>query len=431
MTEVRIASEPHVVHVPGDKSITHRALIFAALADGRSRVRNALIAGDTRSTAVCLRGLGVDVPALNHDCIDVVGAGLYGLRAPVDPLDCGNSGTSARLLLGALAGCPFRTVLTGDASLCSRPMRRVTGPLAEAGATFEELQGQGRLPIAVHGGNLGTIVHHAPRASAQVKSALLLAGLTGGTSVHVSEPHRSRDHSERMLAAMDAPVAVSERAGRAHVTLDLTRRLNALDITVPGDFSSAAFFIAYAILANRSVRTVGVGVNPTRTGFLDALLAMGAHVGIEMERLEGGEPVADVIARPSALRATNVTAAAVVRLIDEVPVLAVLAARAEGESRITGAAELRVKESDRLRALATNLRAIGVDAEELGDGLVVQGTDAPLAGRVQCQGDHRIAMAFGILAALPGNRIEIDEPDAPTVSFPAFWHELRACSGSS
>jgi len=429
MTEVRIASEPYVVHVPGDKSITHRALILAALADGRSRVRNALIAGDTASTASCLRALGVRIPALHKDGIEIDGAGLHGLRAPPAVLDCGNSGTSARLLLGTLAGCPFQTVLTGDASLRGRPMRRVTAPLAAAGATFEERAAADRLPIAVHGGNLGTIIHLAPRASAQVKSALLLAGLTGGARVHVSEPHRSRDHTERMLAAMGARIVTGEEAGRAHVTLDVTRRLDTLDIRVPGDFSSAAFFLAWAVLANRSVRVADVGVNPTRTGFINALLAMGARLGVVSDRLEGGEPVADIVAHPSALRATRIAESDVVRLIDEVPVLAVLAARAEGESRITGAAELRVKESDRLHALATNLRAIGVNAEEQADGLVVQGTDAPLTGRVACHGDHRIAMAFGILAALPGNRIEIDEPETAAVSFPAFWHELRACAG--
>jgi 3-phosphoshikimate 1-carboxyvinyltransferase len=360
------------------------------------------------------------------DDIEIEGVGLNGLVPATRPLDCGNSGTSARLLLGVLAGCAFRSVLTGDASLRARPMRRVTEPLAAAGAVCAELDAPDRLPIAVQGGMLRPIVHHAPRASAQVKSALLLAGLTGGTSVWVSEPQRSRDHTERMLAALGAHLATGEADGRAWVKLDATRRLDALDFTVPGDFSSAAFFLAWSLLTRRAVRISGVGINPTRTGLLDVLQRMQAGILLEGERMHGGEPVADLVCRPAVLVATDVAGAEVVRLIDEVPALAVVAARAAGETRISGAAELRVKESDRIAALAGNLRALGVAAEELADGLVIRGTDAPLRGNVQCQGDHRIAMAFGVLAAQPGNDIRIDDPAVAAISFPSFWDQLHA-----
>jgi 3-phosphoshikimate 1-carboxyvinyltransferase len=408
------------VRVPGDKSITHRALILGALATGRTRIRGALVSLDTKSTAECLRRLGIDVPELNTDGFTVPGAGLRGLREPRVRLDCGNSGTTARLLLGALAGCPFASVLTVDGSLRSRPMRRVTQPLVAAGAQFEEMGEPDRLPIGMHGGMLRTIEYDSPRASAQVKSALLLAAVTGGTSARVTEPVRSRDHTERMLAAMGAWIR-SDGDSPVVVRLDRVDRLAPLDITVPGDISSAAFILASAILGGPPVRVAGVGINPTRTGMLDVARRMGARIDIEHARQEGGEPVADISAGPAALRATAIGAADVIRAIDEIPVIAMLAARAEGETRISGAGELRVKESDRLAAIATNLRAIGVAAEETADGLVIGGTDAPLAGRVIAHGDHRIAMAFGVLAGQPGNDIEIDDPGVADVSFPGFW----------
>ncbi len=420
------AAGERIVRVPGDKSITHRALLFSAFASGPTRVRNALLAGDTQSTAQCLRELGVSVPGLARGEIVLHSMGLDGLHAAAGALDCGNSGTSARLLLGVLAGRPFRSVLTGDASLRSRPMRRVTSPLAAAGARIEELGEPDRLPMAVLGGGLHTIEHDAPRASAQVKSALLLAGVSGGVAVRVSEPHLSRDHTERMLAAMGARLRVVAQAGRPGVQLEPGATLRPLDITVPGDFSSAAFFLAHALLGGGRIRIEGVGVNATRTGLLAVLQRMGGHVVIEAAREAGGEPVADIVSSPAILRSTQVGEAEVVRMIDEIPVLAVLAARAEGETRITGAEELRVKESDRIRALVENLRAVGVQAEELPDGLVVCGTDAPLRGRVQCHGDHRIAMAFGVLAAQRGNDIAVDDPAAASVSFPEFWAQLRA-----
>jgi len=422
------------IRVPGDKSITHRALILSAIASGTSVLTGLLPGEDARSTAAALRSLGVPVPELPADgaTIAVAGRGLQGLSAPAGVIDCGNSGTTARLLLGLLAGCPITATLTGDASLRSRPMRRVTEPLAQVGARFEELGEPDRLPIRVMGGPLRPIDYVSPKASAQVKSALLLAGLSGGVPVRVSEPVLSRDHTERMLRAMGANVVVEHEGGRPPVVrLEPPEFLEPLHLTVPGDFSSAAFFIALGILApSGAVRIPGVGVNPTRTGLLGVLRRMGGEVGLHGECDVCGEPVATVEAVPGHLRATEVGGDEVPSLIDEIPILAVLAARAEGETVITGAAELRVKESDRIAALVANLRAVGVEAHELPDGLVVRGTPAPLTGRVRAYGDHRIAMAFGVLSVLPGNAIEIDDPGVASISHPTFWKDLHAAAAA-
>src|SRR5690606_4156453 len=416
------------LRVPGDKSITHRALMLAALGRGSSRLSGLLPAADAPSTVGALGALGVRLPDIPEDGapIAVAGHGLHPFHQFAGPLDCGNSGTTARLLLGLLAGQPLRAVLTGDDSLRARPMRRVTEPLASMGARFTELGEPDRLPIEVEGGPLQPIRYANTRASAQVKSALLLAGLTGGARVEVTEPAPSRDHTERMLRAMGANLMVETGEDGVRIAFEPPAFLDPLDLAGPGDFSSAAFFIALASLAGAGpLRITRVGVNPTRTGLLPVLERMGARIVLEDACEVCGEPAADVFVWPSALEATTVDAAELPAMIDEVPVLAVLAARAHGETRITGAAELRVKESDRLAALAANLRAIGAEAEELPDGLVVRGTDAPLAGRVSAFGDHRIAMAFGVLAALPGHRIEIDDPGVVAISNPAFWADVR------
>lgn len=415
-----------VLRVPGDKSISHRALMFAALATGESRLQGLLTGADVQSTAAALRALGCAVPPLSADeAVRVTGVGLHGLRAPDRAIDCGNSGTTARLLLGILAGQPIEAVLSGDASLQARPMRRVTEPLARMGATFEELGAPDRLPLRVHGGRLQPLEHASPHASAQVKSAVLLAGLTGGARVALTEPHRSRDHTERMLRAQGVPVA-RWGAGAGHgVALEPVDRLDPLDLRVPGDFSSAAYFLALgALRTGDAVRVAGVGVNPTRTGMLDVLARMGVRVQRVDERTEGNEPVADLIVRGGALRATTIEPHEVAALIDEIPVLAVLAARASGETHIRGAHELRVKETDRIHALVHNLRSIGVHVTEAEDGMTIEGTDVPLRGRVAAFGDHRIAMAFGVLGAVTGNAIEIDDPDVVAISFPTFWTQL-------
>jgi 3-phosphoshikimate 1-carboxyvinyltransferase len=423
----RSGAEPRVLRVPGDKSISHRALLLASIASGESRLRNVLPAADPQATATALRALGCTVPALAAgQALHLPGVGLRGWRPPRDILDCGNSGTTARLLLGALAAHRFVSVLDGDASLRSRPMRRVTAPLAAAGARFEERGAPDRLPIAVHGGPLGAIEHDSPHASAQVKSALALAGLLAGVPVVVTEPSPSRDHTERMLAAMGATVATDRLPdGRARLHIAPAAALEPLDLDVPGDISSATFLLVLGLLGSRPVRVEHVGLNPTRTGALAVLRRMGGWIDVEPDGHAGGEPFGHVTARPSELRGTVIDAAEVPALIDEIPVLAVAAARARGETRITGARELRVKESDRIATIVANLRAVGGQADELEDGLVVQGGDAPLAGRIDSAHDHRIAMSFGVLGRAPACRIDIDDPSLADVSFPGFWRLLE------
>lgn len=421
------------LRVPGDKSISHRALMLAALADGTSRVAGVLPGEDPRSTADALRAFGVRVPEIPGDggVMVIQGVGLRGLEPPSRDIDCGNSGTTARLLLGLLSGFPFSATLTGDASLRSRPMRRVTQPLTAMGASFEELGEPDRLPIRVMGGALRPLEYDSPRASAQVKSALLLAGLTGGVSVTVREPTLSRDHTERMLRAMGVRVVSSRLPdGRAVAELEPAASLTPLEGAVPGDFSSAAFLLCAALLAGRGeVRLEGVGVNPTRAGLLPVLERMGAAIEVNVTGEALGEPVADLVVRPAQLRGTEVGGGEVPSLIDEIPVLAAIAARAEGETRITGAEELRVKESDRIAVLVENLTAIGVEAHELPDGLVIRGTGRPLRGVIRAHDDHRIAMAFGVLGACPGNEIRVDQPDVVAVSYPGFWSDLARCTG--
>jgi 3-phosphoshikimate 1-carboxyvinyltransferase len=344
-------------------------------------------------------------------------------------LDLSNSGTGARLLLGVLAGSGISAEVDGDASLRSRPMSRVTVPLRAMGAGFRFLEDEGRLPLEVTGRRpLESIEWQSPVASAQVKSSILLAGLVGGAFVLVSEPVQSRDHTERMLQRAGVGVIAHPVEGRWQVELrDPPSRVAPMDFRVPGDISSAAFLLALAALggAGRSLAVESVGLNPTRTAFLDVLDRIGATVHVEPDSGDAlGEPSGVVEVRPAALRAVNLGGAEIPRLIDEIPLIAIMAARAEGISRISDAAELRHKESDRIAVVASNLAALGVKVEEYPDGLAIEGSDRPLSGRVECRGDHRIAMAFGVLGALSGNRIEMDEPQAADVSFPGFWDAL-------
>lgn len=430
------------IKVPGDKSLTQRALILAGLASGESRLRGLLYGGDAASTRSALVALGVDVPEIPADGGEIVvrGVGLEGLKEPAGALDLGNSGTGTRLLMGVLAGSGRSATLTGDESLRSRPMRRVTEPLTVMGAGFDFLEADGRLPVTVRGRRpLSPIDWESPVASAQVKSAILLAGLVGGAYALVTEPRKSRDHTERMLTALGARVISHPVAGGWRVELrDPPSRIDALDFDVPGDFSSAAFPVALAALggaAGRGSLTVErVGLNPTRTAFLGVLERMGASLTVESDGTgeEGGdgagdvgEPMGSVTVRASELRGTDVLPEEVPRLIDELPLVAVLGARAQGVTRIRAAEELRAKESDRIAAMVSNLRALGVTVEEYEDGLEVQGSERPLRGTVLTRADHRIAMAFGVLAALPGNRVEIDDPGAAGVSFPGFWELIR------
>jgi len=407
------------IRVPGDKSLSHRALIFAALGNGTARIRDILRSADVQSTAHVLRTLGVDIDPLG-DVVTVKGRGVRGLVPPTEPLQCGNSGTTTRLMSGVVAGHPMIARFEGDASLSRRPMRRVADPLTKMGATFTFENGEG-LPMTVHGRDLQPIQWTSAAASAQIKSAILLAGLVAQVPVSVTEPERSRDHTERLLSALGAEVIVDGFT----VSLPVVHKLAPIDVTVPGDPSSAAFFAALAALSSDAeLRLTGVCLNPTRTGFFDAIQRMGARLQYEEVENRAGEPVGTVVVSTGSLRAIEIGEAEVPSLVDEIPMLACLATRAHGETVVRGAAELRVKESDRIAAVVSNLRAIGATAEEHPDGMTVTGTDVPLRGRVTTHGDHRIAMAFGVLGALPGNEIEIDDRDCASVSYPEFWNDL-------
>ena len=408
------------VRVPGDKSISHRALILAALGSGQSLVRGILDSHDVRSTASVLRAMGVDVPAL-APTMAVNGVGLAGLRAAARDLDCGNSGTTTRLLAGVAAARPFTSRFVGDESLSRRPMRRIIRPLEAMGARIHCERGDG-LPMVVYGAALRPVDWQSEVASAQVKSAILLAGLVSGVRVSVTEPFPSRDHTERMLSAR----GVNVRTRDGTVTLEPVSALPAAEVDVPADPSSAAFFAGLAAVADAGDLVLDdVCVNPTRTGFLQVLRRMGARVEILEEVSRGGESVATLRVSGGVLHGTDVGGDEVPSMIDELPLVACLGARADGVTRITGASELRVKESDRIRTVVENLRALGVQAEELPDGLVVHGTRAPLRGPVTTHGDHRIAMAFGVLGATEGAAVQIDDPSCVDVSFPGFWDLLR------
>ncbi len=419
------------IRVPGDKSISHRALMLSALAHGRSRVRGLLVGDDVQSTARVLRSCGCDIPELSDDIV-ITGVGAGGMRSPDDSLYCGNSGTTARLLMGVVAGSDGITAqFDGDSSLRSRPMNRIADPLARVGAHIRYDSGKdGRLPLTVSGTKLNEIEYTSPHASAQIKSALLLGGFCSRVAVTVYEPHKSRDHTERMLAARGVAIEVLPNG----VRLQSNQQLEACDTVVPGDPSSAAFFAALAALADRGeIRLENVCLNETRVGFFEVLARMGASVATESVTISGGEPVGTLIVSPAILRGVTVADKEVPRCIDELPLVACLAARADNgsETVIRGAAELRVKESDRITAVVNNLRSIGVEASELPDGLVVRGSNSPLRGFVTTFGDHRLAMAFGVLAACPENDIVIDDKECASVSYPSFWSDLNSVIASS
>ena len=406
------------LRMPGDKSISHRALMLAALAPGTSQLRGLLLGDDVQSTARVLRALGVRIPILGAEVL-VSGGGPF--TTPSEWLDCGNSGTTARLMAGILAGQVVAATLSGDASLSRRPMRRIADPLRQLGATIDFLRDGEHLPMRVHGGPLSDQSFELATASAQVKSAILLAALVGGVAVRVREPSRSRDHTERMLRALGCSI----REDPDGIVLSPGGALAALDMEIPGDPSSAAYFVALGCLAGQGqIRVEGVSLNPTRTAFVDALRRMGGVIASTEAHAEF-EPIGDLsVTAPSGLQGTTLSGDEVPRLIDEIPLLACVAARAEGETVIRDAGELRVKESDRIAATVSNLRAVGADAQELADGLVVVGSDRPLRGRVTTFGDHRIAMAFGVLGAVPGNAITVDDLDCVRISYPTFWIDL-------
>jgi 3-phosphoshikimate 1-carboxyvinyltransferase len=408
------------IRVPGDKSISHRALILSALAKGKSHVVNILNSADVQSTAEALRTLGASIPPLSDNFV-VTGKPARELRSSKKQLDCGNSGTTARLLAGVAAGAGLSAVFIGDASLSRRPMRRIAAPLRAMGAKVDLPPHLG-LPMTVVGDPLHDIDWSSEVASAQVKSAILLAALFGGVRARVSEPHLSRDHTERMLQHRGVTV---EREAATTVSLPAGQILRPMDVAVPGDPSSAAFFVALGLLADRAdLRLTDVCLNDTRTGFFAALQRMRGHVEVGGRKEEGGEPIGTLIPQPSLLSGIEVKPEEVPSMIDELPLLACVGTRALGYTEVRGAAELRVKESDRIKAIVQNLQAIGANAEELPDGFRILGSPEPLKGRIQARGDHRIAMAFGILGAVGGNQIEVDDRDCVAVSYPNFWTDL-------
>ncbi|HET7300747.1 MAG TPA: 3-phosphoshikimate 1-carboxyvinyltransferase [Oleiagrimonas sp.] len=411
------------VTVPGDKSISHRALMLAALAEGTSHIRGFLEGEDTRATARVLQQLGVtiDTPAAHERVVH--GVGLHGLCAPSGALDCGNSGTGMRLLAGLLAGQAFDSELTGDASLSRRPMRRVTDPLAAMGARIDTAEG-GCPPLRVHGGQpLRGIDYTPPMASAQVKSAVLLAGLYAAGDTVVREVRPTRDYTERMLAALGWPIAFAP----GEACLSPGGRLHAVDVEVPADFSSAAFFLVAGCIVPGSELTLRkVGLNPRRTGLLDALRLMGADIRVENARTVAGETVGDLVVRYAPLHGVEVPEALVPDMIDEFPALFVAAAVANGITTIRGAAELRVKESDRLAGMATALRALGIAIDETPDGARITGGRLQ-GGTVDSLGDHRLAMSLAAAGLATTTPIHIRDCANVATSFPGFVELANRC----
>lgn len=403
------------VVVPGDKSISHRAIMLAALADGTSRIEGFLESGDAQATEAIFRRMGVRIEAPSPGVRIVHGVGIDGLRAPEGALDCGNSGTGMRLLAGLLAGQGFDSVLVGDGSLSQRPMRRVTAPLARMGARIDTADG--RPPLRIHGNNtLQSIDFESEVASAQVKSAVLLAGLYARGTTRVSEPRPTRDYTERMLAAFGWPVRFSP--GRAE--LPGGHRLRATDVKVPADFSSAAFFLVAATLVPGSELLLPrVGINPRRTGLLHVLRAMGADIEQRAAGEQGGEPVADLVVRHAPLRGIEVPVEHVPDMIDEFPALFVAAACASGSTVVRGAAELRVKESDRIAAMAAGLRRLGIRVDETEDGATIY-SGRLQGGDVDGQADHRVAMAFAVAGQLADGPVRINDTANVATSFPGF-----------
>ncbi len=424
---------------PPDKSISHRAIMFASIAKGKSTIEDLLLAADTMSTLKAMRFLGAKVKGfgkkmpvpgfgIRYQNYEITGNGLYGLSEPASFIDCGNSGTTTRLLCGLLSGNPFFSVLSGDESLNSRPMKRVIKPLTEMGAEIMARASDSCPPIAIRGGKLKGIRYDMPISSAQVKSALMLAGLYADGETVIKEPYPSRDHSERMLSSMGAVVTEETVEGEAHL-IRIQRPANDLSpfaITIPGDFSSAAFFIVGALITPGSeVLIKNVCLNPTRTGLLNALSSMSAVITIKNRKMVSGEPVGDLRVRGvQHLRAINTNSSQVPLMIDEIPILCIAAACAEGRSEIRGVAELRVKEADRIKAMAAGLSAMGIEVEEFEDGLAITGGEMRGA-RIDSFADHRIAMAFAIAALAAGGRTEIEGAEAVNISYPDFFQTLK------
>ncbi|MBF0552973.1 MAG: 3-phosphoshikimate 1-carboxyvinyltransferase [Nitrospirae bacterium] len=409
---------------PPDKSISHRAVFFSSLAYGKSRVSNILRAGDTNSTINAFRMLGVEIKEISDDSLLIDGPGFMRLKEPQDVIDCGNSGTTARLLSGVLSGHSFFSVLTGDQSLRSRPMYRVIEPLDAMGARISARSGKRYLPMSIKGGGLKAITYKMPVASAQVKSAIILAGLFAEGDTVIEEPLKSRDHTERMLTAYGVDVDTKG----LRVTVTGGSELTACDITIPGDISSAAFFIAGVLMVEGSELLIkDVGLNPTRHGFIEMIKRMGADVKVLDKKVVSGESTGSLLCKYSdKLKAIKLTKEDIPSMIDEFPILCVLAARATGVTEIRGARELRVKESDRISSIVTELRKMGAKIEEYDDGVAIEGPVAlNSCNSLQSYGDHRIAMALSIAAISAEGESVIHGTDAVGISYPEFYDTLE------
>ncbi|PLR99739.1 3-phosphoshikimate 1-carboxyvinyltransferase [Bacillus sp. T33-2] len=418
-----VASLSGIVEVPGDKSISHRAVMFGSIAAGKTTVENFLPGDDCLSTISCFRNMGVPIKQ-EGTRVEIDGTGLDGLKEPEQVLDVGNSGTTIRLIMGILAGRPFNSVLTGDRSIARRPMTRVTKPLTLMGAKIAGRKGAEFTPISVAGGSLAGMEYKLPVASAQVKSAILLAGLQADGTTTIIEPEKTRDHTERMIMQFGGRIETGENT----VTVTGGQQLRGTDVHVPGDISSAAFFlVAGAITPNSMIELRNVGLNPTRTGILDVLVQMGANVEVRPYSTAQGEPAGDIIIRSSDLKGTVVEGDLIPRLIDEIPVIALLATQAEGKTVIKDAQELKVKETNRIDTVVKELGRLGADIKATEDGMVIYGRKTLTGGTtVSSHEDHRIGMMLAVAALICPNEVFLERSEAVSVSYPSFFEHLQS-----
>ena len=412
------------ISIPGDKSISHRAVMFGAMAEGKTTINHFLAGEDCLSTISCFEKMGVSIKR-EDEYVEVEGKGIEGLSEPASILDVGNSGTTTRLMLGILAGVPFHTSLIGDESIAKRPMSRVTVPLRSMGTKIDGREHGQYTPLSTRGGALKAIHYHSPVASAQVKSAILLAGLHAEGTTKVTEPFTSRDHTERMLRAFGVDVEVDGTT----VSIEGGQSLRGTDVYVPGDISSAAFFlVAGAIVPNSRIVLKNVGLNPTRTGIIDVLQQMGARLTISNERIQNGEPIGDLTIETSQLKGIEIGGDVIPRLIDEIPVIALLATQANGKTVIKDAEELKVKETNRIDTVATELSKLGASVTPTADGLIIEGKAALKSGEVDSYGDHRIGMMLAVAAAIATGEVTLMRSEAIHVSYPTFFEDLDKLS---
>ncbi|MBH0165659.1 3-phosphoshikimate 1-carboxyvinyltransferase [Fictibacillus sp. 7GRE50] len=409
------------IKVPGDKSISHRAVMFGSIAEGRTTIDGFLTGEDCLSTISCFKKLGVSI-LQEGEKVTVEGKGLTGLTPPSEDLYVGNSGTTIRLMLGILANTPFESILTGDDSIAKRPMNRVTKPLKEMGATIDGNDSGNKVPLHIKGGETRGIHYTSPIASAQVKSAIILAGLDGEGTTSVKEPFKSRDHTERMLKAFGVEVETDDLS----VSVAGGQKLKGTHIEVPGDISSAAFFlVAGAVVPNSEITLKKVGLNPTRTGILDVLKNMGADIAYQNKNDEASEPFGDLVIKSSALKGTIIEGDLIPRLIDEIPIIALAATQAEGTTIIKDAHELRVKETDRIETVVNELKKMGADIEATEDGMIIQGKSSLQGASVQSYGDHRIGMMLSVAACIAEGETTLANSEAIAVSYPSFFEQLN------